>query len=150
MSGATAVKIITAMIDGEENVEELSKLRHGKMQVSKSDLEKALKGQLTEHHRFMLTTIRSSIEDRQATVGRIEARIEEHIKDNEQTLSSELLQTIPGVGREAASELLAEIGDDMRQFPNEKHLASWAGISPGNNESAGKKKVAGPPMATNI
>jgi transposase len=58
------------------------------------------------------------------------------------------LETIPGVGKDAAAGILAEIGNDMEQFPNEQHLASWAGMSPGNNESAGKKKVVERPTGT--
>jgi len=60
------------------------------------------------------------------------------------------LQTIPGVGEIAAAGIIAEIGTNMEQFPNEQHLASWAGMSPGNNESAGKKKVVEQPMETSI
>jgi transposase len=62
----------------------------------------------------------------------------------------ELLDTIPGVGPQVAQVILAEIGPDMSVFPSEAHLSSWAGLSPGNNESAGKKKVPERPKATNL
>ena len=140
MSGATATKIINAMIDGEEDIEELLKFRHGKMQSSKEDLASSLKGKLTGHHKFMLTTIKESIKEKESLIGKLDARIEEHLKANELMLDSELLQTIPGVGKDAAAGILAEVGNTMDQFPNEQHLASWAGMSPGSNESAGKKK----------
>ena len=61
----------------------------------------------------------------------------------------ELLHEIPGLSHKTVEDLIAEIGLDMEVFPSEKHLASWVGVSPGNNESAGKKKVVEPPMATN-
>jgi len=141
MSGATATKIINAMIDGQDDIEELLKFRHGKIQSSKEDLAASLKGKLTEHHKFMLTTIKESIQEKESLIGKLDARIEEHLKANELILDSELLQTIPGVGKDAAASILAEIGNDMDQFPSEQHLASWAGMSPGNNESAGKKKA---------
>jgi transposase len=148
MSGATATKIVSAMIEGEDNIDELVKLRHGRLACSREDLASALKGNLTEHHKFMLVTIRSRIEDGRAAVAKLDARIGEHLKANEQTLDIELLQTVPGVGKDAAAGILAEIGSNMDQFPSERHLASWAGMSPGNNESAGKKKVVAPPMGT--
>ena len=140
MSGATATKIIDAMIAGEEDVEKLARLRHGKMQTNKEELQSALKGKLTNHHKFMLTTIKESITEKEALIEKLDKRIDEHLKSNELTLDAELLQTIPGVGKDAAAGILAEIGNDMERFPNEQHLASWAGMSPGNNESAGKKK----------
>ena len=61
----------------------------------------------------------------------------------------ELLKEIPGLSHKTVEDLIAEIGLDMEVFPSEKHLASWVGVSPGNNESAGKKKAAEPPTETN-
>ncbi len=142
MSGATATKIIDAMIEGEEDIEKLVRFRHGKMQTSREELKAALQGNLTDHHRFMLTTIKLSIRDKEKLIEQLNQRIEKQLKDNELVLDRKLLETIPGVGKDAAAGILAEIGNNMEQFPNEQHLASWAGMSPGNNESAGKKKVA--------
>lgn len=142
MNGATATKIINAMIEGEDNIDELVKFKHGKMQVSDEDLASSLKGNLTEHHKFMLQTIKSSIQEKEALINKLDERTHAHLKSNELELDAKLLQTIPGVGADAAATILAEIGNNMEQFPNEHHLASWAGMSPGNNESAGKKKAA--------
>ena len=150
MSGATATKIINAMLDGQTDIKELVKYRHGKMQASPEELASALKGKLTEHHKFMLSTIKESMQEKESLIEKIDKRIEEQMKSHELLLDWELLQTIPGVGETAAASILAEIGNDMGQFPNEQHLASWAGMSPGNNESAGKKKVVEPHMETNI
>lgn len=141
MSGATATKIIDAMISGEENIEELVKFKHGKMQVSDHDLASALKGNFTEHHKFMLQTIKMSIKEKEKIIKSLDSQIDKHLKASELELDAELLTSIPGVGKDGAAFILAEIGNDMEQFPNENHLSSWAGISPGNNESAGKKKV---------
>ncbi|MFV1977461.1 MAG: IS110 family transposase [Candidatus Scalindua sp.] len=150
MSGATATKIINAMISGEEDIEELVKYRHGKMQATEEELASSLKGKLTEHHKFMLTTIKESMQEKESIIEKLDKRIDEQLKSHKLILDSELLQTIPGVGETAAASILAEIGNEMSQFPNEQHLASWAGMSPGNNESAGKKKVARQHMAINI
>ena len=141
MSGATATKIIDAMISGEENIEKLVKYKHGRMQVSDEDLASALKGNLTLHHKFMLHTIKMSVEEKQKIIASLDEQIDTHLKANELELDAELLSSIPGVGKDGAAYILAEIGNDIEQFPDEKHLSSWAGISPGNNESAGKKKV---------
>ena len=140
MGGASATKIINAMIRGEDNTEELVKYKHKLMKVSDKDLNSALKGKLTPHHIFMLNTIKESIEEKQKIIDTLDAQIEAHLKANELELDAKLLQSIPGVGKDGAAYILAEIGNEMEQFPNEKHLASWAGMSPGNNESAGKKK----------
>ena len=149
MSGSTATKIINAMIAGQVDVDVLVEFRHGKMQASKEELAASLKGYFTDHHRFMLTTIKASLRDKEILIQTIDERIDEYLKANELEVDAQLLQTVPGIGKDAASGILAEIGADMERFPDEKHLASWAGMCPGNNESAGKKKVAGQPMGTN-
>jgi len=140
ISGVTSTNIIDAMIAGEEDIEILLKMRHGKMRASNEDLARSLKGNLTEHHKFMLQTLKQSIKEKENLIEKIDSRIDEHLVFNELKIDSELLQTIPGVSQTASRYILAEIGNNMEQFPNEQHLASWAGISPGNNESAGKKK----------
>lgn len=146
LSGATATKIIDAMIEGEEDINKLLKLRHGKMQSTVEDLAASLKGNLTDHHRFMLQTVKESIKSKEQIIVKLDTQIDNQLKENELVLDAELLATIPGVGKEGAAYILAEIGNDMSQFPDEQHLASWAGMSPGNNESAGKKKAPESPM----
>ena len=140
LSGATATKIIDAMIEGEEDIDKLLKFRHGKMQSTVEDLAASLKGNLTDHHRFMLQTVKESIKSKEQIIVKLDLQIDKQLKENELVLDAKLLATIPGVGKEAAAYMLAEIGNDMDQFPDEQHLASWAGMSPGSNESAGKKK----------
>jgi len=140
MSGAVATKIVDAMIEGEGSPEELAKFRHGKMKASEQELIVALTGNLTAHHKFMLRMVKQSIKDKQLLIDELDKQIDNKLKENEMVLDAELLSTIPGVDKEAAAYILSEIGNDMERFPDEQHLASWAGLSPGNNESAGKKK----------
>lgn len=141
LSGATATKMIDSMIDGEENIGELLKFRHGRMQASEKEFALALNGKLSSHHKFMLQTIKNAIKGKQEIIEQLDNQIEKQLKENELELGATLLATIPGVGKEGAPYILAEIGNNMEPFPDEQHLASWAGMSPGSNESAGKKKV---------
>lgn len=150
LSGATSTKIIDAMIEGEEDIDKLLKFRHGKMQSTVEDLAASLNGNLTDHHRFMLQTVKESIKSKEQIIVKLDLQIDKQLKENELVLDADLLSTIPGVGKEAAAYILAEIGNDMTQFPDEHHLASWAGMSPGNNESAGKKKALEPRMEMSI
>lgn len=149
LSGATATKIIDAMIEGEGRVEELAKLRHGKMKATEQELMVALTGKMTEHHKFMLRMVKQSIKDKELLISELDKQIDSKLKENEMVLDAELLATIPGVDKEAAAYILSELGNNMEHFPDEQHLASWAGLSPGNNESAGKKKAQRSRMATN-
>lgn len=140
LSGAVATRIIDAMIGGQEDVGELVKFRHGKMKATVEELAAALTGKLTDHHRFLLRMVKRSIGDKESLIEELDKEIDRLLIENEMVLDTELLSTIPGVDKDSAASILAEIGNKMGQFPNEQHLASWAGLSPGNNESAGKKK----------
>lgn len=87
----------------------------------------------------MLRTIKKSIIQTENIIADVDQAIDEHLQSHQ--LCVDLLQTIPGIGKESAAAIVSEIGDNMEVFPSAHHLSSWAGISPGNNESAGKKKV---------
>ena len=111
------------------------------MKASKADIVKALTGKIREHHRFMLTQIQNSIENLEVDIAQVQAKIDELLSEEYDRESIELLTSIPGVGKQTAEIILAEIGDNMTQFETERHLSNWAGVSCGNNETAGKKKV---------
>jgi len=138
VDGATGTKIIKDLIAGKTDVDQLLEHYHGKMKASKEEVRKALEGRLTEHHQFMLRIIQQNIQDRESVIDALDNKIDEAVKAYE--VEVDLLQTIPGVGKDSAINIISEVGADMSRFPNEKHLSSWAGMSPGNNESGGKKK----------
>lgn len=139
--GVSGSEIIEALLRGELTPEEMSCLARGKLRKKKNALREALVGKVTKHHVFMIKASLEHIKSIEKLIvgidGEIEIKLERHRKEYE------LLQTIPGVKEQGAASILAEIGTDMERFPTEEHLSSWAGMSPGNNESAGKKKVCG-------
>ncbi|MEM1408839.1 MAG: IS110 family transposase [Bacteroidota bacterium] len=138
VDGATGTKVINDLIAGKTDADELFLHYHGKIKASKEEFRKALEGRLTAHHQFMLKLIQQSIRDKEALIDALETQIDHAVKDYQ--VEVDLLQTIPGVGRDSAIGIISEMGTDMDRFPNEKHISSWAGVSPGNNESGGKKK----------
>lgn len=138
--GVTGTKLIDALLDDNNNFEELLALCHGRIKAKKEQLKEALVGKLTAHHKFMIRVIRQSIDNITQLVEEIDKQINKQTTNYKVDL--ELLQTIPGINKITSVALLAEIGADMSKFPSAGHLASWAGVCPGNNESAGKKKAA--------
>ncbi len=138
VDGAVGTRIINSLIEGKTNVEELAKFHHHRIKASKTEFKLALEGRITKHHRFMLKLHKDSIADKERIIERIEREIDEAVKAYQ--IEIDLLQTIPGVGRDSAISIVSEIGVDMSIFPDENHLSSWAGMSPGNNETGGKKK----------
>lgn len=148
LDGAVGTKIINSLIDGVTDVEELMKFYHKKIKTDKEEFRLALEGKITEHHRFMLRIHKNSIADKERLIKEIDAQID--VATKEYQVEIELLQSIPGVGKDSAISIISEIGVDMSKFPNENHLSSWAGMSPGNNETGGKKKSQGQFMEINI
>lgn len=146
--GASGSKIINDIIAGKTNIDELIKHIHGKVQAKKQDIRKALEGRLTDHHRFMLKLIKKSIQENEGLIEELDQQIDRVTE--EYAVEIDLLQTIDGVGKDSAIGIISEIGTNMDQFPTQHHLSSWSGMSPGSNESAGKKKVQGPSKETHI
>ena len=138
VDGVVGTKIIDSLIEGKTDIDDLMQFYHGKIKVSREEFRQALEGHLTEHHRLMLRLYKDSITDKERHLARLDVEIERAAEAY--CVEIELLQTIPGVGKSSAITIISEIGVDMSRFPDEHHLSSWSGMSPGNNESGGKKK----------
>ena len=134
----TGQKIIAEILDGDYKPERLLYHVHGRVKASRQDIIEALTGNLDEHYRFMMKIMLEHIANIENVIAKIDAQIMQKTEDHKEIL--ELLETIPGVGRDGAICIVAEIGTNMEAFASHKHLASWAGMCPGNNESAGKNK----------
>ena len=114
--------------------------------LSQEEIALAVEGCFSEHHKFMIRAIRTSISNIEAEIDHLDQEIERRMRPLEDRIRQ--LCEVPGMDTTSARELLAEIGVDMEVFPTADHLKSWAGLAPGNNESAGKKKVHTPTTAT--
>jgi len=137
--GVSGTKMINhILVYNDYRPEDLMQYVHGRVKASREDIKEALTGYITPHHRFMMNTILGNIAKIESTI----AEIDEHLKVvlEPYKLEKELLETIPGVGPDVSIGIIAEISTNMEHFPDHKHLASWAGMSPGSNESAGKNK----------
>lgn len=137
--GVSSTIIIDELIKGELTIGEMAGLVKGKLTRKKAQIRESLVGKFEEHHKFMIKSSLEHIKSIQKVIAGIDSQIDKVISPYRKEY--ELLQTIPGIKEQGAASIIAEIGVDMERFPTEEHLSSWAGMSPGNNESAGKKKV---------
>jgi transposase len=164
--GVSARAMLTALVEGEVDPALLAELAKGKLRLKRAALEQALAGFVREHHRFLLAQHLTHLDFLDEQVAVFDQQISQVIALNPQSQPSpsreqagtpvengaatqhaplsweaavDLLDTIPGVGRATAELMVAEIGTDMQRFPSAGHLASWARVSPGNNQSAGKR-----------
>ncbi len=138
--GVSARKMLDALISGTHDPEILAELARGALRKKIPALREALQGRFTGHHALLTGQMLAQIDFLDETIQTLSERIEELTRPFSREL--ELLDTIPGVDKRAAEMLLAEIGPDMTRFPTEHHLASWAGMCPGQRESGGKKHSA--------
>ncbi len=130
-------RMLRAMIGGEEDAERLADLAKPAAATEAAQLRTVLAGRVREHHRFLLRQLLEELEFLETRVAEVEKRIEEQMRPFEQTVT--LWKTIPGISDVTAWSLVAEIGTCTEQFASGQHLASWSGMRPGNNESAGKR-----------
>ena len=129
--------MLAALVAGHTEPEALAELAKGRLRSKRDQLAQALDGRVKPHHRFVLTELLCQIDGLEETIARFDAQIQAIYGPFEEAVG--LLDTIPGVARRTAEMVVAEIGTDMARFPSADHLASWAGVAPGNHESAGKR-----------
>src|SRR4029450_1898287 len=141
--GMSGRLMLRALAEGERDAAKLAELAQGKLKSKKAELRRALEGRLTQAQRWVLAEFLARLDELEAALTRVETRIREEVANCSDPFvqeAVELLDSIPGVGERTAQTIIAEIGVDMGRLPSAKHLASWAGVCPGNNESAGKRK----------
>lgn len=138
--GKSGRDMLEAMIAGVSDAESLALLARGRLRAKLPALREALNGRVEPTHRLLLRSLLDQIDFLQGEVDRLSVEIDEHLAPYEEQISR--LMQIPGVGRIAAATIVAEIGIEMARFPSAKHLASWAGLAPGNKQSGGKRQRA--------
>lgn len=140
ITGLSGRLMLQALIDGESDPAVLAELAHGRMRAKIPELTEALTGRFRDHHRYMAGLYLHRIDAHTRDINDLSARIEAAMEPFR--LARELLTSIPGFSTTIAEVLIAETGADMTVFPTPQQLASWAGTSPGANESAGRVKSA--------
>ena len=136
--GVSGRAMIRGLIAGELDPATLAQRARARLRKRIPQLREALQGRVTEHHRFLLEMLMDQIEHLERQIERFDSRIATAMAPLERV--ARRLETVPGIGARGAEMIVAEIGTDMGRFPSAGHLASWAGMCPGNNESAGKRR----------
>ncbi len=138
ITGVSGRQILQALLEGQSDERAMAELARGRMREKIPQLEAALKGRFRAHQRFMVAQQLAHIDFLDEAIEKVNIEIEARMAPFGWAL--DLLETIRGVGQRTAEVIIAEIGVDMERFPTSRHLASWAGMCPGNHESAGKRK----------
>jgi transposase len=145
--GQSSRAILEQIIAGKDDPAALAQLAKGKLRPKIAELERALMGQITETQRLLLRLHLEHIDDVNTKVQELEIAIETALSPFDENELMARLDTIPGVSRLTAQVIVAELGTDMTRFPTAAHAASWAGVAPGKNESAGRNRSAKTPHA---
>jgi transposase len=136
--GVSGMAMLKALVRGDATPAEMAQLAKKRLRQKLADLELALEGNVEEHHRFLLEIQLSRLEQLDEHIVKLDSRIDDKLAPYRE--QHRRLITIPGVDRVLAAVMIAELGVDMTVFKSKAHLAAWAGVCPGNNESAGKRK----------
>lgn len=136
--GKSSRRMLEALLAGERDVEVMSEMALTRMRAKRPELRLALEGRFSEHHALMLRMHLSHVDHLTAGIAAIDEEVDRRLAPFAE--ASRRLQTIPGIGKRTAEVVISEIGVDMSRFPTAAHLASWAGLCPGNHESAGKRR----------
>jgi transposase len=139
VTGKSGRAILDALAEGKLTPGQMAELVHKRMEAKKPALREALDGRMTAHHRFMLRQLLDQIDHLDRQVEQFDARIEEVMSPLEQE-AVKRLDAVPGFDRRSGQVVVAEVGTDMTRFPSAHHLASWAGVCPGNNQSGGRRR----------
>jgi hypothetical protein len=137
--GKSGWLILNAIARGETDPGKLAERAQGSLQLKKAELAEALRGYSSDHFRWLLRQLIDDVSRLDTKLNELDSRIRERMKPHEDLIRR--LRTIPGVKEITAWTLIAELGTDMAQFPSAAHAASWAGLCPGNCESAGKRQT---------
>jgi transposase len=137
--GVSGRAMLQSLAAGTTDTTTLADLARGKLRDKRAALERALSGRMGAHQRFLLAEQLCHIDTLDEAIERVSAEIAERVQPFQSQI--ERLDAVPGVGRRTAEALVAEMGADMSRFPTAAHLASWAGMCPGNHESAGKQQT---------
>jgi len=135
--GVSGRAMLNAIVAGETDPVVMADLAQGRLCNKRDQLVEALEGRVQPHQRFILAELLCQLDNLEQTIGRFDDEVLKYCQPFAAVI--ELLDTIPGVGRQTAEMLVSEIGVDMSRFPSAAHLAAWAGLAPGNYESAGKR-----------
>lgn len=141
--GESSLAMLRALARGERDVVKMSEFARGRLRSKIPQLRLALDGRLTDAQRWVLSELLDRYSELEAAIKKAEERIEQAIKESPDPFVGEAityLDTIVGVGQRVAEMIVSEMGVSMEQFPSSAHLSSWAGMCPGNNESAGKRR----------
>ena len=135
--GASGRDMLAAILAGEQDPAVLAELARGRLRAKLPALRRALEGRVSAQHRALIRHILAHVAFLEQQLAQLTTEIEELLAPFAEAVA--LLETIPGVAEEAAAAIVAEIGTDMSRFPSAGHLASWAGLCPGNRQSGGKR-----------